>query len=104
MTISLVLSGTEYVTTLTSGSYTMTLWTGGDGVGRGLVVDVSSTFTGDPTKVAADSRGRRVRRSVVVRMTGTRNQLQIGASSGNIYALDIAAKLVRKFSSAGSHS
>jgi hypothetical protein len=88
-------------TVVGSGSYTMTLI---DGVVTVTADDASwsleGTYSGTPSKVALVSLGGEFAQTSSFSTTGNADRIAV-ASGGNIYALDITAKLVRKFNSAG---
>lgn len=88
-------------TVVGSGSYTMTLIDGAVAVtADDASWSLEGTYAGTPSKVALVSLGGAFSQTSSFSTTGNADRIAV-ASSGNIYALDIAAKLVRKFNSAG---
>lgn len=86
-----------------SGSYTVTML---DGIVTVTALDssweLSAEYTGTPTKLRVISIGGQYQEIAgAFSSVGRADRIAIGAA-GNIYTLDIPAKLVRKFSSAGA--
>lgn len=99
VTTDIVLTGTSSKAVAGSGTFELNL-TDGTVTATGDVWSVTRPYTGVPTKVRLVSLGGSFSETSTFSTTGNADRIAV-ASGGNIYALDIAAKLVRKFNSAG---
>jgi hypothetical protein len=99
VTTNIVLTGTSSSAIAGSGSFELNL-TDGTATATGDTWSVSRPYTGVPTKVRLVSLGGSFSETSSFSTTGNVDRIAV-ASGGNIYALDITAKLVRKFNSAG---
>jgi hypothetical protein len=99
VTTNIVLTGTSSAATAGSGSFELNL-TDGTVTATGDTWSVSRPYTGVPTKVRLVSLGGSFTETSSFSTTGNADRIAV-APGGNIYALDITAKLVRKFNSAG---
>lgn len=100
VTDHVVLTGTSAVSVAGTGSYELNLTAGSATVTGDDGWSATRPYTGTPTKVRFVSLGGTYTQTSSFSTTGNADRIAV-ASGGNIYALDVNAKLVRKFNSAG---